>query len=227
MAKNLPANAGDARDEGSIPGLRRSPGEGNGNPLQYSCLEKFHGQRSLAGYSSWGRKETDTTQHAHTHTLLKIIFANTSVQKRFKCGLRLFILQNTHSRIQFEMANPRGCFRIVVEFGITFFLPLFSKLSNVARLLFQGFIITSGNFPDHICITHLNRYHKHVVKIYVQKRYIEKIKSLSYSSVTLPTVAITTASFLFLSKEPRSFTADFKESMISETLVEENLSEHI
>ena len=79
------------------------------------------------------------------------------------------------------MANPSGCFRIVVEFGITFFLPLFSKLSNVARLLFQGFIITSGNFPDHICITHLNRYHKHVVKIYVQKRYIEKIKSLSYS----------------------------------------------
>ena len=70
------------------------------------------------------------------------------------------------------MANPSGCFRIVVEFGITFFLPLFSKLSNVARLLFQGFIITSGNFPDHICITHLNRYHKHVVKIYVQKRYI-------------------------------------------------------
>ena len=38
VAKNLPANAGDARDVGSIPGLGRSPGEGNGNPLQYSCL---------------------------------------------------------------------------------------------------------------------------------------------------------------------------------------------
>ena len=37
--KNLPANAGFARDVGSIPGLGRSPGEGNGNPLQYSCLE--------------------------------------------------------------------------------------------------------------------------------------------------------------------------------------------
>ena len=39
VAKNLPANAGDIRDEGSVPQLGRSPGEGNGNPLQYSCLE--------------------------------------------------------------------------------------------------------------------------------------------------------------------------------------------
>ena len=39
VVKNLPANAGDIRDAGSIHGMGRSPGEGNGNPLQYSCLE--------------------------------------------------------------------------------------------------------------------------------------------------------------------------------------------
>ena len=39
MVKNLPANAGDIRDLGSIPGSGRSPGGGNGNPLQCSCLE--------------------------------------------------------------------------------------------------------------------------------------------------------------------------------------------
>ena len=39
VVKNPPANAGDLRDEGSIPGLGRFPGEGNGNRLQYSCLE--------------------------------------------------------------------------------------------------------------------------------------------------------------------------------------------
>ena len=39
MVKNLPANAGDIRDAGSIPELGRSAGEGPGNPLQYSCLE--------------------------------------------------------------------------------------------------------------------------------------------------------------------------------------------
>ena len=38
-AKNLPANAGDAGDTGVIPGLGKSPGEGNGNPLQYFCME--------------------------------------------------------------------------------------------------------------------------------------------------------------------------------------------
>ena len=49
-------SAGNAGDLGSIPGLGRSPGEGNGNPLQYSCLENPQGQRSLAGYSTWGLK---------------------------------------------------------------------------------------------------------------------------------------------------------------------------
>ena len=44
--KNLPANAGDIRDMGSVPGLGRSPGEGHGNPLHYSCLGR-HGHRSL------------------------------------------------------------------------------------------------------------------------------------------------------------------------------------
>ena len=51
-----------AGDLGSIPGLRRSPGEGNGNPLQYSCLENPHGQRILVGYSPQGHKESDMTE---------------------------------------------------------------------------------------------------------------------------------------------------------------------
>ena len=50
MVKNMPANAG------SIPGSVRSPGEGSGNLLQYSCLEKSHGQRSLVGYNPWEQK---------------------------------------------------------------------------------------------------------------------------------------------------------------------------
>ena len=49
-------------DLGSIPGLGRFPGGGHGNPLQYSCLENHPGQRSLAGYSPWGRKEVDMTK---------------------------------------------------------------------------------------------------------------------------------------------------------------------
>ena len=44
-----------------IPGLGRSPGKGNGYPLQYSGLENPYGQKSLAGYSPWSPKELDTT----------------------------------------------------------------------------------------------------------------------------------------------------------------------
>ena len=63
VVKEPPASALDKRDVGSIPGLGRSPGGGNGNPLQYFCLENPHGQRSLVGYSTWGHKESDTTEY--------------------------------------------------------------------------------------------------------------------------------------------------------------------
>ena len=48
--------------------LGRSPGGGHGKPLQYSCLENPHGQRSLTDYSPWGHKESDTTERLSTHT---------------------------------------------------------------------------------------------------------------------------------------------------------------
>ena len=49
-----------------LDGLGRSPGGRHGNPLQYSCRENPHGQRSLVGYSPWGHKELDTTDHLST-----------------------------------------------------------------------------------------------------------------------------------------------------------------
>ena len=55
-----------AGDLGSIPGLGGFPGRGHGHPLQYSCLENPHGQRSLVGYSPWGRKELATTKWLST-----------------------------------------------------------------------------------------------------------------------------------------------------------------
>ena len=48
--------------------LGRSPRGRHGNPLQYSCLENPYGQRSLASYSPWGRKESDTTEQLSTQT---------------------------------------------------------------------------------------------------------------------------------------------------------------
>ena len=62
MVKNLPANAGDARNSGSIPRLGRSPGVGNGNPLQYSCLLQSMGPQRVG--HNWAIEYT----HTHTHT---------------------------------------------------------------------------------------------------------------------------------------------------------------
>ena len=61
VVKNLPDCAGGIRDAGLIPRLERSPGGGHGNPLQYSCLENPHGQRTLVGC-----KETHMTERLST-----------------------------------------------------------------------------------------------------------------------------------------------------------------
>ena len=58
VVRNPPANAGDLRDTGLIPGSGRSPGEGHGDPLQYSP----HGERTLAGYGPHGRPELDRAE---------------------------------------------------------------------------------------------------------------------------------------------------------------------
>ena len=67
------ASAYNAGESGSIIGSGKSSGEGNGSPLQYSCLEKAHGQRSVVGYSPWSRKESDRTERLHFHFNFPIV----------------------------------------------------------------------------------------------------------------------------------------------------------
>ena len=61
------ASASNEGDLGSIPGLGRSPGEGNVNPLQYSCLENPMDGGAWKDYSPQGRKELDMTERLHFH----------------------------------------------------------------------------------------------------------------------------------------------------------------
>ena len=61
------ASVYNAGDLGSIPGLGRSLGEGNGNPPQYSCLENPMDGGAWLGYSPWGHEESDTTERLHFH----------------------------------------------------------------------------------------------------------------------------------------------------------------
>ena len=62
MVKNMPANAGDVRDAGSIPGSGRSPGEGSGNSIPYSCLENPMDRGAWQATVHRVAKESDTTE---------------------------------------------------------------------------------------------------------------------------------------------------------------------
>ena len=67
MGKNPPAKKGDTRDTGSIPRFEKIPWKRKLQPMPAFIPGKLYGQRSLAGYSPWGHKESDTAEHAHTH----------------------------------------------------------------------------------------------------------------------------------------------------------------
>ena len=73
VVRNLPANAGDLRDAGLIPGLGRAPGGGHGSPLLYSCLENPM-DRGAWRAAVHGIAESDTTEQLTLHTVLFFFF---------------------------------------------------------------------------------------------------------------------------------------------------------
>ena len=75
VVKNLPANAGDERDVGLIPGpWVKTLWSRKKQPTPVFLSGKFHEQRSLEGYSPWGHKKLDMTKHTHTHTRYHMMF---------------------------------------------------------------------------------------------------------------------------------------------------------
>ena len=110
---------------GSIPGLGRSPGGEHGNPLQYSSMENPHGQRSLAGYSSWGHKELDMTEQLSTH----------------KNGIWSFRMESTFFKVtevensREKSSDPPDC-KVQVALGIDIYFrfPLLLNLCNVCKV---------------------------------------------------------------------------------------------
>ena len=75
MVKNLPANVGDAGDARSIPGSGRSPGEGNGNPLQFSCLGNPVDRGARRATTPWGCgvRHNGATEHRHSFIIIIIV----------------------------------------------------------------------------------------------------------------------------------------------------------
>ena len=102
MVKNLPANAGDTRDTGSIPGLGRSPGGGNDNPLQHSCLGNPMDRGAWLA-KGWTRLRAHTlTQTIKTH-ISKITFPN--IQYRKSSFSQNLMSPVSHLRANYIRAN--------------------------------------------------------------------------------------------------------------------------
>ena len=81
VVKNLLANARDLRDMGSIPGSRRSPGEGNDNPLQYSCLENLMDRRAWRAIVYGVTKSQTQMKQLSIHTMNK---ENVNIRRKNK-----------------------------------------------------------------------------------------------------------------------------------------------
>ena len=97
MVKNLPAKAGNTD---SIPGAGRSPGEGNANSLQYSCLGKSQEQKSMAGYNPQGHKDSTTTEYTCSVLLGKWYWERHVVLRRNVFEMRSFKEQSkSHKRL--------------------------------------------------------------------------------------------------------------------------------
>ena len=85
--KNPPPNAGDARDTGSIPGSGRPPGEGNGNPLQCSCLGNPKDRGAWQATIHRVTKESDTTKQLNNNNIVSQDLSDVSLIIRLIMGL--------------------------------------------------------------------------------------------------------------------------------------------
>ena len=125
MAQLLKESACNEGDPGSIPRLGRSPGEGNSNPLQYSCLGNPM-VRGLGSYSPWGCQESGTSEwlaHTHTHTHCFIFIP----QFLLCCILFLFSFKSS-------LISLRTSFWPVAHLDVH---HLISKYSEIFLLLFS------------------------------------------------------------------------------------------
>ena len=107
VVKNLPASAGDVRDSGLIPGLGRSPGGGNGNPLQYSCLENPMDRGAwqatvhrVAKSRTWMKRlSTHACLHLTTFQNRNLLVAKSWLALKFSC------LKSSHETLELVVCS--------------------------------------------------------------------------------------------------------------------------
>ena len=110
VVKNLPAHTGGTRDVGSILGLGRSPGVGNGPPTPVFLPGKFYGQRNLAGYSPWFCKESDMTERLGTtisKKMWEIFWRWTCFFPKWESSITIFKLKTRIGKLLYQSVLKR------------------------------------------------------------------------------------------------------------------------
>ena len=107
VVKNPPANTGETREEGSVPGPGRPPGGGNGNPLQYSCLENVVDRGAWwATVHSFAKSQTHWSDLAHTHAALLNLFNPSASSPEVITGCEIYGAPPSISRRQQQGVKP-------------------------------------------------------------------------------------------------------------------------
>ena len=169
VVKNPPAKAGNTRDVSSIPKSKKCPGMGNGNPLQYSLPGKLHGQRSLAGYSTWDHKRVKhnwatshvcvcARTHAHTHPI--------TAEWEFKSEIKgtpslSSASKNINSIQQFE----KPCSKLTREWNlISAVTHLIKVWSEKSKNTIPALITKGRRQPNHFLVRARATYLTHVLR---------------------------------------------------------------
>ena len=125
MVKNPPASAGDTRDMGSIPGWGRSPWRRKWLATPFLHAWRIHGQKSLAGYSPWGHKESDTTEVTEHNTTFE---DNSVLQEIFE----IFYCNQDFNKVLINIPEEQSD----IEHTIIYFSILYTFLKHVVFVLF-------------------------------------------------------------------------------------------
>ena len=143
VVKNLPMQ--ETRDETSIPGWGRSPGEGNDNPLQYSCLENPHGWSCLMAYSPWGCKRVrHDLMTKHQHVLSQDIEYSPLCYTRPCCFYIYALISKFFIIFQYEVFSNFPYFSLTHRY-VNYAFKVFLKAQFIRNISYKTIFVIDFN----------------------------------------------------------------------------------
>ena len=164
----------------------RSPGEGNDNVFQYSCLEKSHRQRSLEGFTPWDRKESDTTEDTQMILLPSVAFHIDKVH--------VFFFVPGNCKCLEVMASYQVSVQVKIPLGFIYSLESIVLVVKPSSISLKEFLtIMSGKISHFILILYyvfLKHIHTHLFILFIYHKLKQKQNTLCVSFYTCVSAGI-------------------------------------